>query len=117
MWPPICAVRHAARAASTFRCWTLTREPCAESVSIFREAGEQLNLAMALHNLGNVLHALGDDGAAFALYQEAIPLFQQRAYMRGLWISLDDLAAVAHARGQHARAVREWVFGMPWTAE
>jgi tetratricopeptide (TPR) repeat protein len=69
-----------------------------------RLAGDQLVVARALNNLGNVLGLRGESEAALSHYRRAIPLYEQVGVTRGVAECYHNMAIVARDHEQWADA-------------
>jgi tetratricopeptide (TPR) repeat protein len=80
-----------------------------ESLTIFRELGDQKGIAWSLHGLGWTAHDQGDSGATRALYEESLAIFRELGNKKGIAISLLRLERAAKDQGDSgaARALSE----------
>jgi tetratricopeptide (TPR) repeat protein len=76
------------------------------SVTRHRATGDWFGLVDSLHELGRAALELGDLDTARASLLEVLETVASFGYRTGAAISLDNLAAEASRRGDHARAVR-----------
>ena len=67
-----------------------------------------MGIADSLNNLGDVACGQGDYSAASALYQESLIMVRELGDPKGIANSLQSLAAVVDALGNHVRAARIW---------
>jgi predicted ATPase/DNA-binding SARP family transcriptional activator len=74
-----------------------------EALALYRELGDDREVARMLSNLGSVALLEGNNERATALYEETIPLFRNAGDDRGLMITLSNLASIANASGDHVR--------------
>jgi predicted ATPase/DNA-binding SARP family transcriptional activator len=74
-----------------------------EALALYRELGDDREIARMLSNLGSVALLEGNSERATALYEETIPLFRDAGDDRGLMITLSNLASIANAGGDHVR--------------
>jgi predicted ATPase/DNA-binding SARP family transcriptional activator len=80
----------------------------AESIELSRAAGDDLETALALGGLGDLLLDQGDLNAAEERDAEALALFRELAFDYGVMVGLGGLAATAARRGDVERAGRLW---------
>ena len=76
------------------------------SVSRHRALGDWFGLVDSLHELGRAALDMGDLDTARSSILEVLETVASFGYRTGAAISLDNLAAEASSRGNHARAVR-----------
>jgi tetratricopeptide (TPR) repeat protein len=69
-----------------------------------RLAGDDLVVARAMNNLGNVLGLRGDSEASLSHYRRAIPLYEHVGVVRGLAECYHNMAIVARDLGQWQEA-------------
>jgi tetratricopeptide (TPR) repeat protein len=77
-----------------------------EALTLYRDAGQKINIAWSLSGLGRAYVETGRLGAAQESYAEALPIFHQLGYVRGMAHALRGFAAIALARGDANRAAR-----------
>ena len=77
-----------------------------EAIAIVRADGNDWDVAIALGDLGDVLHAQGDDAAARRHYAESLQLWLELGDERGVAQGLEGFAVLAAADGHPERAVR-----------
>jgi len=77
-----------------------------EAIPIFRESGESFSLAWALHGEGLARLRTGELARARAAFEEQVTLLGEARDPSGVAIALSDLAQLAMAEGDRARAVR-----------
>jgi predicted ATPase len=75
-----------------------------ESVTCFRELGNQRDLAHSLHWLGAMLQTEGDTDAAERLQEESLAILSELGDRPGIVSALVDVAEAARHRGEYARA-------------
>ena len=68
--------------------------------------GNTWDIAIALGDLGDVSHALGDEAAARRLYAESLALWQELGDERGIAQGLEGFASLAAAESRPERVVR-----------
>jgi tetratricopeptide (TPR) repeat protein len=93
-----------------------------ESLTIFRDLGNEEGMAASLRDLGYVLWILGEYGAAKQLHQESLTLRQQIGHQKGIADSLDFLAHDAMGLEEYGEAKKLWQesftiyreIGNPW---
>jgi hypothetical protein len=95
---PALAGRTAQRAAA--------RPPLVEALSLAQVPGMEAQRAAVLINLGQVATLVGDGAEARRCFAEALPVFLQREQVTPLPFVLENLAALAAADGEPARALR-----------
>lgn len=71
----------------------------AESISIARELGEELDIARALNNLALITRDQGDYDSAQSMHEESIALFKKNGEMLIAAICLSNLGIVHHYKG------------------
>ncbi len=71
-----------------------------ESLQIFREAGDNREMAESLHALGRVAEVRDDCAAARPLYEESLAIFRELGDRRGMAAVLIDLGRVTHMQGE-----------------
>jgi predicted ATPase/class 3 adenylate cyclase len=107
------AARTKARAQALFaagnlaaqqRDWAAAGDLLREGVAIFRELGEQRELAHALNGLGVVIMRQGDEEAALSLQAESIALYRETGERWGLAMLLFFSGDTALERGKYAGA-------------
>jgi predicted ATPase/class 3 adenylate cyclase len=76
------------------------------SVSRHRALGDWFGIVDSLHELGRAALEMGDVDTARSSILEVLETVASFGYRTGAAISLDNLAAEASTRGNHARAVR-----------
>ncbi|MBX7044043.1 MAG: tetratricopeptide repeat protein [Ignavibacteria bacterium] len=82
-----------------------TAKSCySESMSIFRESGNQAGIAAALKNFGLLSYEQGEYKRSEELHEEALEMFRQSNDKRGTAYSLNDYAAVLIEQGKFERA-------------
>jgi predicted ATPase/DNA-binding SARP family transcriptional activator len=77
-----------------------------ESLDLYRELGNQEEVARAIAELGGIAIAEGDLDNAAARYEEAVPLFREQGHPSRVAAALGNLGTIAHMRQDHATAVR-----------
>src|SRR5205085_1994646 len=77
---------------------------CDDSLSLYRNLGDQRGMAMALNILGDIAAKRGDDARALALSEESLAVYRELGDRRGVAVALNNLGAVLLHRGDHARA-------------
>jgi tetratricopeptide (TPR) repeat protein len=75
-----------------------------ESLAIFRELEDRLEIAWSLHQLGHVASDQRDYERATVLYEESLATFRELEYPTGIAASLSDQANVAFKQGDQAAA-------------
>jgi hypothetical protein len=78
------------------------------SLSLLREAGENLGVAESLCSLGNLATRKPDYAAAHSLHQESLLLRRAGSHPIGIACSLEGFALLASARGERERAACLW---------
>ena len=73
----------------------------AESVAIFRQLGDSLGLAHALHFLGSVVSGMGDHQSACPLCEESVAIFRGQHDAFGLAVALASLGIVRTGMGDY----------------
>ncbi len=74
------------------------------SLALWREMGNEREIARSLDDLGNVAHDQGAFDRAEALHEQAVALSREVGDQRGLAAALHNLGTVALYRGQYERA-------------
>jgi predicted ATPase len=82
-------------------------ELAAESLTLFRPAGDTPGVARALATLGKAAHAHGDYKRAQALYEESLALHRGLGEKAGVSGLLGDLGTLARDQGDWERARRQ----------
>lgn len=75
-----------------------------ESLAVYRELGEVLGTAHALHHLAHVYEAQGSGERAVELFEESLGLFRELRDRWGLTLTLNCLGNALVERGEHDRA-------------
>jgi tetratricopeptide (TPR) repeat protein len=97
-----------------------------EALGIFRDSGDQEEIAILLHNLGCVAQVRGDPSQALALFREALLIQSERKNPAGMAACLAGIAYVSAARGEleyaarllgTAEAARERAGAVLWPAD
>jgi len=81
------------------------RALCEEGLARVRQAGNTWDVAIALGDLADVNHALGDDVAARRHYVESLALWQELGEERGIAQALEGFATLIGTRSQPERVV------------
>jgi tetratricopeptide (TPR) repeat protein len=76
-----------------------------ESLDLYRELGNEEEVARAIAELGGIAIAEGDLDTAAARYEEAAPLFREQGHPSRLAAALGNLGTIAHMRHDYATAV------------
>jgi hypothetical protein len=79
-----------------------------QALAWFREAGDKLGTAFALHGLAGIAATEGDAPRAAARFAEALALWHEAGERISIAGSLEGLAAVAADQAEYARAARWW---------
>ena len=88
------------------RDYAAARELHEEGLVAVRQAGNSWDVAIALGDLGDVDHAVGDDAAAHRHYAESLALWQELRDERGIAQALEGFAMLDLAGSRTERAVR-----------
>ena len=80
------------------------RQELTESVTLFRELGDTLALAHALHFLGSAVAGAGDHRSAWPLCEESVAIFRGQDDPFGLAVSLASLGIVRIGMGEYETA-------------
>jgi predicted ATPase/transcriptional regulator with XRE-family HTH domain len=75
-----------------------------ESLTIWRELGDQHGIAAALHHLGNVALDQGDYSLARSLFDESLGIKRAIGDKLGMAASLHNLGIIAHEQGDDQRS-------------
>src|SRR5919202_1447934 len=75
-----------------------------EALALFRELGEPLGTAYALHHLAHVYEAQGDGARAVEVFEESLGLFHGVGDRWGRTLTLNCLGAALGEQGEHERA-------------
>jgi tetratricopeptide (TPR) repeat protein len=78
----------------------------ADSLALFREAGDKNGVAEALNNLGILATNRAEYAAALELFDESLSLFRKLDDRRGTAMLLNNVAHIALIRGDYERAGR-----------
>lgn len=73
----------------------MARHRLEESLALFRQVGDRLGMGYALHSLGRVAHAEGNDQQARVFFREALPIREELGDRRGIIECLEGLAVAA----------------------
>ena len=92
--------------ASTHGAWMAAERSLEAAVTGLRVENERGLLSAAIHNLGAVKTALGDYGAASALLTEEFETAAADHDLQSMTFASQQLALLAHARGDDAEARR-----------
>jgi predicted ATPase/DNA-binding SARP family transcriptional activator len=76
-----------------------------ESLDLYRELGNEEEVARAIAELGGIAIADGDLDTAAARYEEAAPLFRDQGHPSRVAAALGNLGTIAHMRHDYATAV------------
>ena len=76
-----------------------------ESLDLYRELGNEEEVARAIAELGGIAIAEEDLDTAAARYEEAVPLFREQGHPSRVAASLGNLGTIAHMRQDYATAV------------
>ena len=77
-----------------------------ESLTIYRQLGDQQGIAISLGNLGELAFGQGDFAGARALHAESLTIQRQLGNQEGIAGGLEGMAAVAHGQSRASRAAR-----------
>ena len=75
-----------------------------ESLSIKREIGDRLGMAVSLNGLGIVAKSQGDYASAQAHYEASLTIFREVGDRNGIAMSLNNLGMVFKSQGDYASA-------------
>ena len=76
-----------------------------ESLDLYRELGNEEEVARAIAELGGIAIAEEDLDTAAARYEEAVPLFREQGHPSRVAAALGNLGTVAHMRRDYPTAV------------
>jgi non-specific serine/threonine protein kinase len=76
----------------------------AESLALYRAAGDQAGMARALQGLGILARIAGDYAEAGRLYQEGLALYEQMGAQHGVAALLNNLGNIAYYQGDYVQA-------------
>jgi tetratricopeptide (TPR) repeat protein len=76
-----------------------------ESLDLYRELGNEEEVARAIAELGGIAIAEGDLDNGAARYEEAVPLFREQGHPSRVAAALGNLGTVAHMRQDYSTAV------------
>lgn len=79
-----------------------------QSLDSFKQLGFGAGIAIAKHYLGNVRRERGDTASAVSLYMQSLDIFRANPHPQGIVQCLEELARLAHIRGQMEPAARLW---------
>jgi len=80
------------------------REAHQEGLLLFREAGDERNVAVALHQLGRIAQEQGDYEGAKDLYNQSLEIEKQLDHQAGIASSLHQLGRIAQEQGDYEGA-------------
>jgi non-specific serine/threonine protein kinase len=96
----------AGRMARARRDYPAARRRYEDTLALWREAGDQRGIALALASLGGVAGDQGEAETSRALHEEALVLRRAAGDRRGVAQSLNYLGMLAYGRGDYAAAAR-----------
>jgi tetratricopeptide (TPR) repeat protein len=76
-----------------------------ESLSVFREIGDEVGIAGSLNNMGNSYSRQGDLGPAREFYEESLSLYRELGDKRGIAVTLNNLGGIARAHSDQKSAL------------
>ena len=76
-----------------------------EGLALFRELGDRPNEAMVLEGFGDIAVTVGAFAEAQAWLNRAVDVYREMGSRRGQGMALEGYAALAHAEGNHQRAL------------
>jgi non-specific serine/threonine protein kinase len=80
------------------------RSHYAESLALYRSAGDRAGMARALQGLGIMARIAGDYAQAARLYQEGLALYEQMGAQNGVAALLNNLGNIAYYQGDYVQA-------------
>jgi predicted ATPase len=83
-----------------------------ESLTAYRELGDQRGMADALHGVGTVALADGDAGQAAALFEESLDRYREAGVDEGVAWSLDHIGSATLELGGYALAEQHFAEGL-----
>ena len=95
----------AARQADAQNDWDATESLLEEALALYREAGREREVALALSHLGSLALHRGDQERAEALCQEALTVARSAGDARAISAGLNILASIYTERGDHEQAL------------
>jgi len=76
-----------------------------DSLSLFRNAGDEPSISVALNNLANIAKEQGDTAESITLYEQSLAIKRRLGDSRGVAITLNNLGTLALVQGAYDRAV------------
>ncbi|MFL5941702.1 MAG: BTAD domain-containing putative transcriptional regulator [Gaiellaceae bacterium] len=76
-----------------------------ESLDLYRELGNEEEVARAIAELGGIAIAEGDLDDAAARYEAAVPLFREQGHPARVAAAVGNLGTIAHMRQDYATAI------------